>query len=593
MTIELMKSLIKAAKGETHCDLVLKNAHVVDVFSGKLLKTDVGIRKGYIVGLGDYKGNHELDLTGKFISPALIDAHIHIESTLSTCKEFSRVSCPHGVTTVIADPHEIANVMGIDGIRYMIDASKDLPVDFHFMLSSCVPATNKETSGARIDAAALNTLYIHHSVLGLAEVMDVDAVKGCDEDMLKKLLSARNRGLTIDGHGAGLSPEEINVYSTAGITTDHECVTREEAEDRISKGMYVLIREGTVAKDFDALIGLVTKDNLRRFAFCTDDIHISEIMENGSIDNMVRKAVAYGIDPVDAIRMGSLNAAECYHLKEIGAVAPGYKANLVILDDLDTFAISTVLKLGKTVYADHALNFDFSGYTEPVFQNSVKMHQLDHRSFTIDLRGTDWINVIRILKNSLITEHISLHIAQQNEFISDTSADLIKIAVVERHKDTGGIATGIVNGFRLKRGAVATTISHDSHNIVVIGTNDYDMVNACNKLQQMGGGIVIAAEGKILYELPLEIAGLISSAPAEETVRRLMNLNEISRTVFADLDFNPFLTLSFLTLSVIPELKITDKGLYSTARSGFIPVGHDNTTSANTAISAGHDKGTA
>lgn len=578
MTLELMKSLIKAAKGETRCDLVLKNAQVVDVFSGKLRKTDVGIRKGYIVGLGDYSGHQEMDLTGKFISPSLIDAHVHIESTLSTCKEFARVSCPHGVTTVIADPHEIANVMGVEGIQYMIDSSKNLPVDFHFMLSSCVPATNKETSGARIDASALNALYIHHCVLGLAEVMDIDAVKDCDEDMLKKLLNARNRGLTIDGHGAGLTPEEINIYRTAGISTDHECVRREEAEDRLSKGMYVLIREGTVAKDFDALIGLVTKDNLRRFAFCTDDIHISDILEKGSIDNMVRKAVAYGLDPVDAIRMGSLNAAECYHLKEVGAVAPGYKADLVILDDLDTFAVNAVLKQGKTVYADNALRFDFSTYTDPPFQNSVRMRHLEQGSFTIDLRGTDWINVIRILKNSLVTEHLSLHIAQQNEFSADLTEDLVKIAVVERHRETGGITTAIVNGFRLKRGAVATTISHDSHNIVVIGTNDHDMVNACNKLQQIGGGIVIAAEGRILYELPLEIAGLMSSATAEETVKRLGNLHEIAKTVFTDLDFNPFLTLSFLTLPVIPELKITDRGLYSTRVNDFISVGHDNRT---------------
>lgn len=570
MDINTLTSIIKASKGEIPCDLSLRNARLIDVFSGKILETGIGIREGYIVGYGEYEGAVVIDLEGAYVSPSLIDSHIHVESTVSTCRVLSEAACMHGIGTVVADPHEIANVLGSDGIRYMLDSSEGLPVDFYFMLSSCVPSTQLETSGAVLKSDDLLPLYDSERVLGLAEVMDMPSVAGCDEDMLKKLLAARNRGLVIDGHGSELTKRGSNIFRTAGISTDHECVSKEEAMDRLSKGMYIHIREGTAAKNFDAIIGLVTKDNLRRFTFCTDDMHIDELYRNGSIDAMVRRAIATGIEPVDAIRMATINPSECYGLRESGAVAPGYRADFVVLGSLSDFRIRSVYKRGLKVYGAEGSDFDFSSIISPPIRNTMNFSKLEESSFKMDIPGTGTVNLMEIIKNSLLTRHHVIRMNKSTNFMSDVSEDIIKIGIIERHRNTGNMALGLVRGFRLIKGAVASSVSHDSHNIIVIGTNDQDMASACNRLRETGGGIVIFSDGKVLSELPLEIAGLMSGRPLAELIEIVGNLKGAAQVVFDGLDFDPFLTLSFLALPVIPEIKITDKGLYSSSLGRFI-----------------------
>ena len=570
MDINTLTSIIRASKGEIPCDLSLRNARLVDVFSGKILETGIGVREGYIVGYGEYEGDEVIDLEGAYVSPSLIDSHIHVESTVSTCRVLSEAACMHGIGAMVADPHEIANVLGSDGIRYMLDSSEGLPVDFYFMLSSCVPSTQLETSGAILKSDDLLPLYDSERVLGLAEVMDMPSVAGCDEDMLKKLLAARNRGLVIDGHGSELTKRGSNIFRTAGISTDHECVSSEEAMDRLSKGMYIHIREGTAAKNFEAIIGLVTKDNLRRFTFCTDDMHIDELYRNGSIDALVRRAIAFGIEPVDAIRMATINPSECYGLRESGAVAPGYRADFVVLDSLSDFRIRSVYKLGLKVYGADGVAFDFSSIVSPPISNTMNFRELDASSFKMDIPGTGTVNLMEIIKNSLLTRHQEIRMDKSMNFMSDISEDIIKIGIVERHRNTGNMTLGLVRGFRLKKGAVASSVSHDSHNIIVIGTNDRDMASACNRLRETGGGIAIFSEGKVLAELPLEIAGLMSGRPLIELIEIVGNLKKAAQLVFDGLDFDPFLTLSFLALPVIPEIKITDKGLYSSSLGRFI-----------------------
>ncbi|HCW73655.1 MAG TPA: adenine deaminase, partial [Clostridiaceae bacterium] len=357
---EMLVSLIKASSGEELCDLVLKNAQIADVFSGEIIQRNIAVKDGYIVGFGDeYKGAEEIDLKNAYVAPGLIDAHIHIESTLATPKEFSRAAIKHGITSVVMDPHEIANVMGTSGLDYMLKASENLPVDFMMMLPSCVPATEFETSGAILHAEDLKPFYRRNKVAGLAEVMDLNAVRSTSEDMMTKLLDANTIHKTVDGHGSGLSPHDNNIYRTAGITTDHECTTLEEAKDRLEKGFYIHIREGSVAKNFDALIPLVTRNSCRRFTFCTDDIYISDLNEHGSIDDMVRRAIKTGLDPVDAIRMATLNPSECYGLKSKGAVAPGYEADFLIVDDLAEFVISSVYKKGQLVYDKNEVKYSY------------------------------------------------------------------------------------------------------------------------------------------------------------------------------------------------------------------------------------------
>ncbi|MFH5837416.1 adenine deaminase [Proteiniclasticum sp. C24MP] len=569
---EMLKSLIDGASGKTPCDLILKNGKILDVFSGEVLNESIAVKNGMIVGFGnEYLGTIEVDLQGAYVAPGLIDSHIHIESTLATPKEFSKAAVKHGITTVIMDPHEIGNVLGTEGLTYMLDASENLPVDFQMMLPSCVPATRHETSGAVLSAGDLAPFYDQERVSGLAEVMDLPSVRETADDMMEKLLDAQKHHKTIDGHGSGLSFMDNNIYRTAGIRTDHECTTLEEAKDRLKKGFYVHIREGSVAKNFDAIIPLVNKNNHRRFTFCTDDIYVDDLYDHGSIDAMVRKAMRNRLDPIDAMRIATLNAAECYGLIRKGAVAPGYEADLVILDDLEAFTIRSVYKNGNLIWDKDKLVYAYPESNLPEPKNTIRLPELAKEQLTIR-SSTGVLHLIEVLPNSLLTNHLTMKHKIGLDFKADPSSDLARLYVIERHGRNGSLGKGIAKGFHMQKGAVATTIAHDSHNLVALGMNEDDLILAVKRIEEIGGGIVIADEGKILAELKLDIAGLMSSEPLERISENLKKLHEASTLIFQDIVFNPFLTLSFLTLPVIPQLKITDQGLYHMTEGRFIGI---------------------
>ena len=564
---------IKGANKSIPCDLVIKNISIIDVFGQETFISDVGIKNGYIVGIGKYHGNEIIDGTGKYICPGLIDAHAHIESSLTTPAEYCKAALLHGVTSLIADPHEIANVLGLDGIKLMLKLSEGLPFNFFFMLPSCVPATSFENSGAILTSNDLSNLYSNAQVLGLAEVMDFPSVINCEEDMINKIYDAKNLNLRIDGHGAGLNTEALNAYCTANIRTDHECHLKEEVTDRIRRGMYVLIREGTVAKNLKELIKVASIKNSRRLCFCTDDRHIDDLILNGSIDSSIRYAIKAGLNPETAIQMASLNSAECYKLNDLGAIAPGYKADFIILNNLENFQIQSVYKDGQLV-ADNGILVKNNIPTPKIkTTNSLNIKDLLKDKLDITLYNKSIINVIKVIPNKLETIHLREPISSpSNKFIADIEKDLLKVAVIERHKGTGNVGVGIINGMELKSGAIATTIAHDSHNLIVVGTNDSDMLFATEKLKEIGGGIIVVEDGKVLSSIKLEIGGLITDRPINSIMNDLEELHNSIKKVAPTINFNPFLTLSFLSLPVIPDIKITDKGIFDVKKFDFIDI---------------------
>ncbi len=551
---------IQAANNIKKADLVIRNARIVNVFTRQLMTGDVAIVDGVIVGIGEYEGIEEVDAAGRFLAPGLIDAHVHIESSMVTPHQFSEVVLPHGVTTVITDPHEIANVCGTAGLDFMLEDSADTMLEVLFMLPSCVPATSFENNGATLCAEDLRPYLTHPRVLGLAEVMDFPAVLGAESSMLDKLLL----GKQIDGHAAGLSANDINVYRTAGILTDHECTTKEEALVRLERGMYVMLREGSVAKDLDALLEVVTEQNAARCLFCTDDKHLDDLLEEGSIDFNIRKAIKYGIHPITAISMGSFHTAQCYGLATKGAIAPGYDGDFILLDSLEDFAISEVYKAGKLASRNERYAGPSSkGIDFPHVLNTVHMPALTSKSLQIPIEQGAKAHIIGIRPNSLLTEHLTEEVAHhEGVFTTNVERDLLKIAVIERHKALGNVGLGIVKGLGLQRGAIATTIAHDSHNIIAAGTNDEDILLAAETLQKMGGGLAVVDNGQVLASLPLSIAGLMSRASYKEVYSQLKVMEESLRQIGAPTHFNAFLTLSFLSLPVIPDLKLTDLGLF-------------------------------
>ena len=568
---------IKAANKEISCDLVIKNISVVDVFQCSSFICDVAIKNGFIVGLGDYSGNIEVNGTGKFICPGLIDSHAHIESSMLTPNEYYKTALLHGVTSLIADPHEIANVLGQAGIKFMIDSAQNIPFDFYFMLPSCVPSTPFENSGAVLTSSDLKDFYSNSKVLGLAEVMDYPSVANCNDDMINKLYDAISNNSIIDGHGAGLNSHSINVYSTANIKTDHECATYEQLIDRVRRGIYVLMREGTVAKNLNELIKGASIFNSRRICLCTDDKHIDDLAHNGSIDTSVKMCIKGGLAPEIAIQMATLNAAECYNLKNKGAIAPSYVADFLILDSLEEFKINSVYKNGKLVVSNNILINDVKySNVYPSLSNSIKLPTLTKDTLKIDVKNKSILNVIELIPNKLESNHLKLDISKLNfddEFISLTTTDnLLKIAVIERHKNTGNVGVGVLKGLNLKSGAIATTIAHDSHNLIVCGTNDADMLFAVEELKKINGGIIIVKDGTVLASVSLEIGGIITARNSDDVISDLDKLHDALKIIAPDITFNPFLTLSFLSLPVIPDIKITDKGLFDVKNFNFIDV---------------------
>jgi adenine deaminase len=557
---------ISVASGKEPADTVIKNGKIIDVFNGEIIDGDLAIVDGYFAGIGEYNGKNIIDANGCYVSPAFIDGHVHIESSTVTAGEFAKVLLLHGVTTVIADPHEIANVSGTEGIQYMLDSTENLPFDFYFMLPSCVPATSFEHSGATLTAQDLKPFYQHPRVLGLAEVMNFPAVMNADQDMLNKILDSKALGKKVDGHAAGLKAHDLNVYMSAGIRTDHESTTAAEAKERLRRGMYLMIREGTVAKDLHQLLPVVNGRNSRRCLFVTDDKHLDDLVHEGSIDHNVRLAIASGLSPLIAIQMASINAAECFGLEDKGAIAPGYKADFFLFENLETIQVTDVFKDGHAVVKDGLLMNETRNINPSIstsIRESVRFHQLEEDSFQI-LLNEKKANIIEIIPNSLVTIHQieQVDICELGFFRPSIKADQLKLAVIERHHLTGAIGLGIVKGLGLKSGAIATTIAHDSHNLIIAGTNNFDMVIAANTIKEMQGGMVVVNQGEVIASLELSIAGLMSDRPYQEVYNKLTEINLALRKLGANDHFNPFLTLSFLSLPVIPELKLTDQGLF-------------------------------
>jgi adenine deaminase len=575
MNQDSLKRRIDVSTKKVPADIVIKNGKIIDVFNLEIISGDVAIVDGYFAGIGEYEGHETIDADGRFICPAFIDGHVHIESSMITPAEFSKVLLAHGVTTVITDPHEIGNVSGNEGITFMLNQSEGLPLDVRVMLPSSVPATPFENAGAVLSAQDLEPFYKHPRVKGLAEVMDYPAVFNGDNDMLKKIAAAAKHHAIIDGHAAGLDANGINIYRSALITTDHECTTAEEALDRIRRGMYVLIREGSVAKDLKSLIKAVTPVNARRFLFCTDDKHLDDLVDEGSVDHNIRLAIAEGLSPLQAIQMATLNAAECYGFHEKGAISPGFKADFLLLDDLDTIAISEVFTAGVSV----AANGKFTGHTEVPssppdhLMHSVNIHDIKGDELSIKLEEGNQVHVIELIPNQLVTKKKILPVKVENgEFVPSPEEDLLKMAVIERHRQTGNIGLGVVKGLLIKKGAIASTVAHDSHNLVVAGTNNNDILTAIEAIKKMQGGYVIVKDGSILASVPLPISGLMADRPFEKVNEEIITLKDKLKELDFKGNFDPFLTLSFLTLPVIPEIKLTDLGLFDFKTFQHIPI---------------------
>ena len=567
MDFDNLKKMIQIAKGEEKGELVFKNANIINVFTNEIIKGDVAIYNGRIVGIGEYSGEEEINLEGKYLSPSFIDGHVHIESSMVTPREFAKAILPRGTTTIIADPHEIANVKGIDGIKYILDNSKDLPLDVYIMLPSCVPATPFENAGAVLEAKDLKELIDETRVLGLGELMNYPGVINADKNVLEKILMVRDK--LIDGHGPIISDKELNAYVVAGVKTEHECSTADEMLERLRLGMYIHIREGSAARNLMDLIKTVDKNNLRRCIFCTDDKHPSDLLKDGSIDHNIRLAISEGMDPIDCIKMGSLNAAECYGLKGKGAIAPGYLADLVVIDNLEDFNVVKVYKEGKLVGENHKPLFNVKDVDNSNMKNAVNIKNITEEDLTIHIKG-EKVNVIKLTPHSLITEKVERKVlVEGGEFKS--GSDILKVAVVERHNRTGNIGLALVEGFGLKNGAIASTIAHDSKNIIVIGDNNRDMLLAIKELERVGGGITLVSKGNVIETLPLRIGGLMSEESLDEVNKKL---NEMLRIAHEELgvkkDIEPFMTLSFIALPVIPDIKITDMGLFDVGKFEFI-----------------------
>ncbi|MBC1397145.1 adenine deaminase [Listeria welshimeri] len=572
--LKQLQERVAVSDGREKADLVIKNGRIVNVFSGEIMEGDIAIKNGYIAGIGDFSEAEQImDAAGEFIVPGFIDAHVHVESAMVTPAEFARVLLPNGVTTIVTDPHEIANVAGEKGIEFMLEDAKGAPLDMFVMLPSSVPATEGEHNGETLHAKKLHPLYKHEKVIGLAEVMDFPSVAKGSSDILTKIIDAKKEGGRIDGHGAGLTSADLNNYLAVGIRTDHESTNAKEAVDRLRAGMFVMLREGTVGRDLLQTISAVSEKNSHRFCFCTDDKLINDLITEGSINYNIRLAIENNIDPITAIQMATINAANCHNLPYLGAVAAGYQADIVFLKDLQTIEISKVLKNGQVVVENGARNeAAFEKQHSETFISPKIQHHLSKQDLELPLTN-DTCYVIGMKQNNLFTEKLMEQVNVENgKFVPSIEKDLLKMAVVERHHNTGCVGVGIVKGFGLKEGAIATTVAHDSHNIVAVGVSDETMEKAINYVTEMGGGIAVVDEtGKVLHDLALPVAGLLSNKPYEEVERDLAGLLKAFNQISNAKGFDPFLTLSFLTLPVIPELKLTDQGLFDFATFQIIP----------------------
>ncbi|MBK5241660.1 adenine deaminase [Clostridium sp.] len=558
------KNLIQIATSRKKADLVIENCNVVNVFSQEIIYGKLAISDGVFIGIGDYEGTEVIDGEGRYIVPGLIDSHVHIESSMGSPYQFARAVLPRGTTTVISDCHEIANVKGLSGIKYMIESSENLPLDVYIMLPSCVPATAFETSGAILEAKDLEELMQHERVLGLGELMNYQGVVFTDEGILKKLELTDDYCKIVDGHGPIIKEKELNAYSLAGVKTDHECSNHKEVLDRLRNGIYVAIREGSAAKNLLDLVGAVNPFNERRFTFCTDDRHPTDILKEGHIDNNIRLAIRGGVSPITAIRMATLNSAECYNLKKLGAIAPGYIADFIIVDNLSDFNVLKTFKKGKQIKDDWYKDIKEDKKLLETVSNSVNIKDFSMDDLKLKVTSNT-AKVIKIMDHSLFTENVTRTVKSDGNgfYIYDEAVDILPIYVFERHNGTGNIGKGLIEGYGLKNGAIASTIAHDSHNLIVIGDNPTNIKIAVEKIIEIGGGLVIVVDGEVKGCLPLDIAGIMSSEDLETVSKGHEKLNKIAmEELNINESVNAFMTLAFMALPVIPELKITDRGLF-------------------------------
>jgi adenine deaminase len=562
-----LSRLISIARGTEPADLVIKGGQIVNVLSGEIYPADIAVCDEVIAGVGSYSGPNEFDARGKFITPGFIDGHMHIESSMVTVWEFTKTVMPRGTTTIMADPHELANVLGTEGIEYVLKTAKYQPLSVYVMLPSCVPATDLETSGARLKAVDLLPYLGSPWVLGLAEMMNYPGVVFGNEEVLDKLRIVG--GKVVDGHAPRLSGKDLNAYIAAGIGNDHECTTVAEAKEKMRLGMFIAVREGSVTRDLLTLLPLIKAENADRFYFCTDDRTPADLMTRGHIDSMIRMAIGAGLEPSLAIRLATINTARYFGLQKVGAIAPGWFADLNVLTDLKNCAVERVFKRGHLVAEKGYLlgNKPMSAMID--VRNTVRIRPLGDHSFQIKAKNRR-VRVMELIPNQIITRQVFAEPKRDDgHVVSDTKNDVLKIAVIERHHGTGNIGLGLTKGFGLKSGAIASSVGHDAHNINVVGTNDADMRAAVEQIVKMHGGLAVATEGKILASVALPIAGLLSNKPLPDVKDELDAANSAARKLGCTVS-EPFMALSFMALSVIPELKLTDRGLVDVNQFKFV-----------------------
>lgn len=567
--IEALQSLLQVSRGERPADVVLTGCQIVNVFSGEIERGSIAIADGKIAGIGDYSGREEISLNGGYVAPGLIDGHIHIESTKLTPPRFAEAALLHGTTAVVADPHEIANVWGLEGIRYMLRRSHSLPVDFHYMLPSCVPATSMETAGAALSAADLQLLLGDEMILGVGEVMNFPGAVGGANDVLQKvMLGGETR--PVDGHAPGLTGRALNAYLASGPSTDHECTTIDEAREKLRLGMRVLIREGSTARNLQSLCLLITPSTERRCLLVSDDRRAGDLVADGHLDAILRRAVALGVDPVVAIRMVTLNPAEAYLLRDRGGIRPGWRADLVVFDDLEKFRVRHLWKDGRRLICEGQAVSD-SVHSDDLCPMRLNVPPLSEDDFRVVDHNAQ-VRVIHIVKDEIVTGHSTESLpASMGELHADPTRDIVKLAVVERHTGSGRSSVGFVKGLGLKHGAIGSTVAHDSHNIILTGVDDRSLLTAANVLIRIGGGQVVVDGDRVVEVLPLPIAGLMSELPAAELARVEDRLIEAAHHLGAMPD-DPFMALSFLALPVIPTLKLTDYGLVDVNQFKHVPL---------------------